>query len=491
MILLARITLLTALLLAPLVALHAADASKPNILLITADDLGLQLSCYGDRHIETPHLDALAASGVRFETAYIAQSSCSPSRASIFTGMFPHSHGHIGLAKPKNPPLHERLHSQTIPALLKSAGYRTGIIGKLHVNPASAFPFDFNVNNEQIGEGGSRNAKGVARQTSKFLAEDPKRPFFLMVSNIDPHREFVRQLDGVPKNPFQKGDVPEWPFQKVRDDQILTDAADYYNCVRRLDTCVGLVLAELKKAGKEKDTLVIFLSDNGPPLARGKTTCYEAGLRTPFLLRWPGVTKSGLVSNAFVSSVDILPTILDAVKLRVPAQVQGRSLRAVAGGDNTGWRTTLAGEFHQHGERPFFPRRSLRDTRYHIIHNLLAGKLTINLAVDGDTAPEVAASDAYKDTPAQRAMALAANPPEWELYDLQTDPAEFQNLADDPAHAATLKRMQGLLLDWRKETRDPFLDPALLAKRHRDVNTASDAPASKTPPKKKGKPSSE
>jgi N-sulfoglucosamine sulfohydrolase len=491
MILLVRITLLTALMLAPLVALHAADASKPNILLITADDLGLQLSCYGDRHVETPNLDALAASGVRFETAYIAQSSCSPSRASIFTGMFPHSHGHIGLAKPKNPPLHEKLHSQTIPALLKSAGYRTGIIGKLHVNPASAFPFDFKVNNEQIGEGGSRNAKGVARQTAKFLAEDSKRPFFLMVSNIDPHREFVRQLDGVPKSPFQKGDVPEWPFQKVRDDQILTDAADYYNCVRRLDTCVGLVLAELKKAGKEKDTLVIFLSDNGPPLARGKTTCYEAGLRTPFLLRWPGVTKSGLVSNAFVSSVDILPTILDAVKLRVPAQVQGRSLRAVAGGDNTGWRTTLAGEFHQHGERPFFPRRSLRDTRYHIIHNLLAGKLTISIAVDGDTAPEVAASDAYKDTPAQQAMARAANPPEWELYDLQTDPAEFQNLADDPANAATLKRMQGLLLDWRKETRDPFLDPALLAKRHRDVNTASDAPASKTPSKKKGKSSSE
>ncbi len=483
------ITLLAALLLTPLAALPAADAPmpKPNILLITADDLGLQLSCYGDKHIQTPHIDALAASGLRFETAYIAQSSCSPSRASIFTGMFPHSHGHIGLAKPKNPPLHEPLRSQTIPALLKSAGYRTGIIGKLHVNPATAFPFDFKVNNDQIGEGGSRNAKGVARQTAQFLAKDPKRPFFLMVSNIDPHRVFIPQLDGLPKKPLVKGDVPEWPFQQVRDDQILTDAANYYNCVRRLDACVGLVLAELKKAGKEQNTLVIFLSDNGPPLARGKTTCYEAGLRTPFLLRWPGVTKTGLVSGAFVSSVDILPTILDAVGLPVPAQVQGRSLRGVAGGNNTGWRTTLAGEFHQHGESPFFPRRSLRDSRYHVIHNLLAGKLTISIAVDGDTAPQVAASAAYKDTPAQRAMALAANPPEWELYDLETDPAEFQNLAGDPAHAATLKRMQGLLLDWRKETQDPFLDPDLLAKRHRDVNAASDAPDAKAPSKKKGK----
>jgi N-sulfoglucosamine sulfohydrolase len=159
----------------------------------------------------------------------------------------------------------------------------------------------------------------------------------------------------------------------------------------------------------------------------------------------------------------------------------------VAGGNNTGWRTTLAGEFHQHGESPFFPRRSLRDARYHVIHNLLAGKLTLSIAVDGDTAPQLAASAAYNNTPAQRAMALAANPPEWELYDLQTDPAEFQNLADDPAHAGTLKRMQGLLLDWRKETQDPFLDPGLLAKRHREVNTASHAPDAKAPSRKKGK----
>ncbi|MFM7183134.1 MAG: sulfatase [Verrucomicrobiales bacterium] len=465
----------------------ATGAERPNILLITADDLGLQLLCYGDKHIQTPHLDTLAASGVRFETAYIAQSSCSPSRASIFTGMFPHSHGHIGLAKPKNPPLHSQLHSQTIPALLKATGYRTGIIGKLHVNPASAFPFDFKVNNEQIGEGGSRNAQGVAREMAKFLAQDPKRPFFLMVNDADPHRVCEPQIGGLPEKPFLKGAVPEWPFQKVRDDQILTDAANYYNCVRRLDTCVGLVLAELKKAGKEQESLVIFLSDNGPPLARSKTTCYEAGLRTPFLLRWPGVTKPGLVSESFVSSVDILPTILDAVGLPVPAQVQGRSLRGVAGGDNTGWRTTLAGEFHQHGESPFFPRRSLRDSRYHVIHNLLAGKLTLNIGVDGATAPQVAASAAYKDTPAQQAMARAANPPEWELYDLQSDPGEFQNLADDPAHAGTLKRMQGLLLEWRKETQDSFLDPALLEKRHREVNTASDAPDPKAPSKKKGK----
>jgi len=471
------LTLLTTLLLAPLAALQAAD--RPSILLITADDLGLQLSCYGDKHIQTPHLDALASSGVRFETAYITQSSCSPSRASMFTGLFPHSHGHMGLAKPKNPPLHPPLRSQTIPALLKAAGYRTGIIGKLHVNPEDAFPFDFKANKDKIGEGGSRNPRGVARAAAAFIAEEPARPFFLMVNDLDPHRPFEPQIDGLPKKPFRKGDVPEWPFQQVRDDKVLTDAANYYNCVRRLDTCVGLVLDELKKAGKAQDTLVIFLSDNGPPLARGKTTCYEAGLRTPFILRWPSVSQAGLVSSAFISSVDILPTILDAAGLPIPAHVQGRSLRGVAGGDNTGWRTTLAGEFHQHGENAFFPRRSLRDARYHIIHNLLAGKLTVSINVDGDTAPKVAASEAYKDTPAQRAMARAANPPEWELYDLAADPGEFHNLADDPAHAETLKRMKSLLDAWRQETNDPFLDPVIVDKRHAEVNAAAAKSAGK------------
>jgi hypothetical protein len=111
------------------------------------------------------------------------------------------------------------------------------------------------------------------------------------------------------------------------------------------------------------------------------------------------VTKPGLVSEASVSSVDILPTILDAAGVLIPSHVQGRSLRDVGAGNNTGWRTTLAGEFHQHGERPFFPRRALRDSRYKIIHNLLAGKLKINVGIDGDTAGEVVQTPAYQDAP--------------------------------------------------------------------------------------------
>ncbi len=448
-------------------ALLGKEASRPNVLLVVADDLGLQLSCYGDKFIQTPNIDALAASGVLFKTAYITQSSCSPSRASIFTGLYPHTHGHIGLAKAKNPPLKEEYRSQTIPALLKSAGYRTGIIGKLHVNPEESFPFDL----RKIVIEEMRDVRWVANEASGFMAEDG--PFFLMVNYTDPHHQFIPQVEGLPEKPGQMGSVPAWPFQQVESEEVLTAAANYYNCVRRLDTGIGLLLEKLKAAGKDQDTLVIFLGDNGPPFARGKTTCNEAGLREPFIVRWPGVDKVGLVSDAFVSSVDILPTILDAVGLPMPAHLQGHSLRRVLAGDNAGWRTTLAGEFHQHFEEPFFPARTLRDSRYKITHNLLAGKLTRQVAIDSDTAPKVAQMQAYKGTPAQEAMARQANPPEWELYDLQNDPWEFRNLAKDPAHADTLKKMQGLLLQWRQETRDPYLDPAVLAEKDAEVNRSS------------------
>ncbi len=447
----------------------AMGGNKPNVLLITADDLGLQLSCYGDKHIQTPNIDALAASGVRFKTAYVTQASCSPSRTSIFTGMYPHTHGHIGLAKPANPPLREEYRKHTLPALMKAAGYRTGIIGKLHVNPKSAFRFDTN-RNRDLGPNRAREIRAMAKAAGKFLAEEPSNPFFLMMSYVDPHHPFAQQMDGLPRKPTQPGDVPAWPFHQVESPELLKEAANYYNCVRRLDIGVGLLMEQLKAAGKDENTLVIFLGDHGPPFARAKTTCYEAGLRVPFIVRWPGVSQPGLVSEAFVSSVDIVPTILDAVGLPVPEHVQGRSLRAVAAGDSAGWRKTLAGEFHQHGPRPFFPRRALRDTRYKVIHNLLAGKLRVNPRVDGDTSPVTALSEAYQGTAARAAMERAANPPEWELYDLKTDPWEFHDLASEPAHADTLKRMQALLRDWRRETEDPFLDSAVLVGKHAEVN---------------------
>lgn len=447
-------------------------SARPNVLLITADDLGPMLSCYGDPHIQTPHIDALAASGVRFTTAYVAQASCSPSRASIFTGLFPHTHGQIGLAKSYNPPLHEQFRSQTLPKLMQAAGYRTGIIGKLHVSPNSAVQFDVHRKDLNAVDGGPRNVRAMAKMAREFIDADTGHPFLLMVSYVDPHRGdgngFPTQVDGLPELPFRGGDVPAWPFQGIDDPAQLAHIADYYNCIRRLDIGVGLLLDEVRSAGHADDTLVIFVGDHGPPFDRGKTSCYEAGLRVPFIVRWPGVGQAGLVSEALVSTTDILPTILEAAEATVPNHVQGRSLRPVVMGNGTtdataaGWRTTLAGEFHMHGGRPFFPRRAVRDARYKVIHNLRAGQDHAFVGIDGDPAAQMVQADRYQGTPAAAALARLADPPEWELYDLQDDPNETKNLAADPAHAETLVRMQKALLDWRRQTADPLLDSAVV-----------------------------
>ena len=160
----------------------ATDQPRPNILLITADDLGLIASCYGDPRVRTPNLDALAARGMLFEHAYVAQASCSPSRSAIFTGRYPHDNGQYGLTNAGvGFRLREPLVGQTIPALLKPAGYRTGIMGKLHVDPAEAFPFD-----ERLTVGDTRDVRAAAAACGKFLREQ-RGPFFLMANFTDPH----------------------------------------------------------------------------------------------------------------------------------------------------------------------------------------------------------------------------------------------------------------------------------------------------------------
>lgn len=198
-------------------AMPAFSQEKPNFLLIIADDLGLQLSCYGDQHIKTPNIDALAASGTRFKTAYVAQTSCSPSRSAIYSGLFPHTNGQLGLAKPNNPSLRVEYRDQTLPALMNAAGYRTGIIGKLHVSPKRAVKFDLN-RNADLGPNGAREVREMARAAGEFIAADAAKPFCLVMSYVDPHHPFPPQLDGLPEKPTRRDEVPAWPFQQIKDE---------------------------------------------------------------------------------------------------------------------------------------------------------------------------------------------------------------------------------------------------------------------------------
>ena len=221
----------------------------------------------------------------------------------------------------------------------------------------------------------------------------------------------------------------------------------------------GCCSSPLERLGRADDTLVILTGDHGPPFDRGKTTVYEAGLRVPFLVRWPGVSKPAR-SQAMVSTVDILPTILDATGVPAAVEMQGMSLRPVLENAEAAWREYLVGEFHMHGA-PWFPRRAIRDGRFKLIHNLLAPTASPSIRIDGDLGYLASRDESYAGTPIRQAFDTFANPPEFELYDLEADPWEFRNLSGDPEHAEALQRLQAALEEWRRETADPVAGPGL------------------------------
>lgn len=447
---------------------NAQGKQQPNVLFITSDDLGLQLSCYGDQVIETAHLDALAASGVQFDVAYVAQASCSPSRSAMLTGLYPHANGQYGLTAVPGMELHTHLRDATLPNILKRAGYRTGIIGKLHVAPGNSFKFDYN-KQSYID---ALDMKLVAERSSQFMSESGDQPFFLMVNYTDPHAyrpagtttntigdwSFRDRVKGIPETLVKPSDKTVLPFQRIDTPQQRKRVAGYYNSVKRMDIGVGMLLDELKRLGYEDNTLVIFIGDHGPPFDRGKATTYEGGLRVPFLVRWPGVSKP-MRSNAMVSTVDILPTILDAAGATTDIERHGRSLRPVLESADAPWREYLVGEYHMHGP-PWFPQRAIRDARYKLIHTPLADSVTPKTFVDGDFGHVTSRKERYAGTDIRKAFDTFAKPPEFQLYDLENDPWEFHNLAEKAEYAEVEQRMKTALKTWRRETDDPVLDPA-------------------------------
>ncbi|MEM9586613.1 MAG: sulfatase [Planctomycetota bacterium] len=454
-----------------------ADDTRPNLLLITADDLGVQLGCYGDPQARTPHLDQFAQSAVLFEVAHVAQASCSPSRSAMLTGLYPHRNGQYGLANAlRELPLDQRfnllpeIRPRVLPRLLKDSGYRTACIGKLHVNPESAFPFD-----QRFSAGfGSRDVRQQANQLSQTISASDDRPWFVMANVFDPHVKvdrkngrakspgyFPDQVMGLPKHPREASEFEPFPFQGVSDASMMKRVAGYYNCVERADAAIGLFLSVLEASGQADKTVVIILGDHGPPVGRGKTTCYEAGLRVPFLVRWPGVSEPHR-SERLVSAVDIVPTFLDAAGLEAELAFHGDSLRPVLSlDDDAPWREYLFAEFQFHGAKPYYPRRSVRDTRYKLIHNPLSETAKPNQSVDSCPAPKLALR-LPKSSPVHQIFSRLQSPPEWELYDLESDPWEWTNRADDPAMANVKDRLTEALTRWRQETEDPFLDPSFV-----------------------------
>lgn len=472
--------LLLVLIIGLLPSFATAESAQPNVLLIVSEDNGPELGCYGDASARTPHLDRLASEGIRFETAYVPQAGCSQSRASFLTGLYPHQHGQIGLAT-----WGFRLYREDTPNLvtaLKAAGYRTGLIGKLHINPASAFPFD--VHEIATSNFGRKNLEDYAIKAKKFIEEDG-RPFFLSVNYPDPHDPWIRQVDGLPENPLSANDVEIMPYMGIESESFQRMVADYYNCISRMDSMVGDLLTALEESGKARDTLVIYIGDHGADMLRGKRTCYEGGLRIPMILKWPGRIEPQ-VREELVSTLDLVPTILEACGSKVPGELPGSSLQPLFGDGNPPWRTHYFAEYHSHAAAPnYFPQRCVRNSRYKLIESLLPDTVHPDYAktiskLHGDYVGQKYPGQldlehviAQTEPTVRKAYEVMRIPPRYQLYDLESDPYEFVNLAEKPEYEEVLADLQGRLTDWRRETGDPLLDPEKLQKLTKEVQSVS------------------
>ena len=458
-----------------------ADAvQRPNILLIVSEDNGPELGCYGDPYVKTPVLDRLADEGVRFENAYVPQAGCSQSRAALLTGLYPHQNGQIGLATWKF-----RMYREDTPNIvrsLKQVGYRTGILGKLHVNPASAFPFDMHeIPNANFGRKGLEN---YAKHAEAFFTASDE-PFFLSVNYPDAHRPFTRQVNGLPENPLTGSDVTPLAYFGLDTPQLRDVTADYYNCMNRLDSLIGDLLSALEHSGKAKETMIVYLGDHGADMLRGKRTSYEGGVRVPLIIKQAEKTKPQQVRNELVSTLDLMPTLLAVAGANPVAHLPGRSLQPLLHDSKaaaTKWREYLYTEYHLHSAHNFYPQRTVRNSRFKLIQNLMPGEtnpgydFTLNRFFADLPAAISAAPDHIR-----RAYRRMKTPPEYELYDLQADPYEFRNLVSDKQHETTLSELKRQLANWRRRTNDPLLSSDNLRQIKSEVDACfADGKASKS-----------
>ena len=456
----------------PAVASNVSVRQRPNILLIISEDNGPELGCYGDPYAQTPNLDHLAASGVRFETVYVTQPVCSPSRSSILTGLYPHQNGQIGLAT------HQfRMFTSwpTTYSILKKAGYRTGMIGKLHIHPESAVEKSIDCRAIRSANFAKKDLADYSSTAAEFFGKTDQ-PFFLTVNYPDAHWPVQNRVQHRPAKPIGPGDVRPMSYIGFDNDRLRRHVQGYYNCLSRLDECVGELLAALETSGKSENTMVIYLGDHGAQFARGKVFLSEGGLRIPMLIRWPGKTLAGHVSRELVSTIDLLPTIARAADAPLPDNLPGIDLAAaIQGKPGSRLREYLFAERNSDSADLHFPQRAVRDDRFKLIRTLMPGsqdpgadKCLRNGASNFRGSPTYGELEsASRQT--RTAYETWLRPPEYQLYDLKADPDEWANLADDPNYTGIKQRLLNALTIWQVESDDKLRSPNLLEKLNQEM----------------------
>lgn len=409
-----------------------------NLILIDCHDLGQHLGAYGWKTVPSPNLDALAAAGLRFENSFCTAPQCSPSRAALYTGRYPHATGMFGLT---HPPFNWRLHPDEIHLAqhLRQAGYTAALIGVQHVTthePEATQKLGF----EQVSM--AEQASEVGDLAVAYLQNSPVQPFFLNIGFMFPHRDSHGLFKQAPPDSSLGIEVPPYLAQTP---EAEAEFAELQGVIGQMDMAVGRIWQTLRDLDLLKDTWLIFTTDHGLAMPRAKCTLYDPGIEVALLMyAEPFGLVAGKVLEEMVSNVDLVPTILEMLGLPTPENLQGQSFAPLLRRESYQPRQQVFAEktFHTAYE----PQRAIRTGRYKLIWNIEAGIVN----VPGD----IMRSPIFP----QMIQQIVVELPPFELYDLQNDPLEQRNLVDDPAHADTYRSLRQQLLAWMRETGDPILN---------------------------------
>jgi len=441
--------------------------ARPNMLVIVADDLCWRdLGCTGNADVRTPHIDALAAGGMRLQGMFTDSPTCSPTRHALYTGLYPIRSG----AYPNHTFVDEG--TKSIFGYLRGAGYRVGLQGKQHILPASSFPF------EAISD--DPDAADAFRE---FITRAGGEPWLVVFASHDPHSPWTRG----PRKLYDPAKLKVPPY--LHDNEVTRrNLAHYYAEISQLDAQVGACLAAIADSGQQDDTLVVFVSEQGSSFPYGgKWSLYDNGIHAAAFVRWPGHVQPGSASDALLQYVDVAPTLLEAAGID-PATIDTGCADAAGnrGFDGRSFLGVLSGKLKEHRQHIFaqhttvgvngfrepYPSRAVRDARYKLIRNLMPQN---EFWINGIHGSDLFASwqhDAAGDPRLARRVRYLSHRPAEELYDLERDPYETRNLADDPKLAGVKRRLGQELDAWMKQQGDRGIATELNARERQPASRA-------------------
>ena len=434
---------LLALLACSLRPLSATETNeKPNFVFIIADDLTFRdLGCYGGQAY-TPNIDRFASEGMQFSQCFQSAPMCSPTRHNIYTGLYPVRSG----AYPNH--TFVKPGTKSVVQYLKPLGYRVALSGKTHIGPKSVFDFEYSKAGGKIGNNPDLEAVG------KLFADcqDSGTPFCLFACSNEPH------------TPWNKGDASRYPPEKIQLPAYIADTpivrenfSRYLAEITYYDQQVGDILRLLEQHGQAENTMVMVVSEQGNSLPFAKWTCYDHGLQSAMLVRWPGKVKPGTKTDAMVEYTDVLPTFLDAAGGEASDELDGKSFLGVLRGETDRHKSFSFGEMTTRGiinGSDYYASRSVRGWTYRLIWNAHHETTFTNACTKSEAFQSMVKAAEAGDANAKELVFKYMHRPEFELYDCKQDPMQMNNLANDPQHAKVLKRLQGKLAEWLQSQGD-------------------------------------